>query len=77
VSRRARPSSSWQKERVELDGVGRFRQQEDPGIDPELDPLRYRGEITKFSGVLKCVYATRTCKGTIAVRGWFEAYVND
>jgi hypothetical protein len=73
-------TSSWQKERVELDGTGVFSQGEceRPLCErPEQNTKRYAGEITKFSGVLKCVYATATCEGNIAVRGWFESYVKD
>ncbi len=69
-------TSSWQKERVELnDSVGVFEQQEEEPDGPKA--RRYRGRITKFSGVLKCYYASRTCTGTIAVRGWFQPFAKD
>jgi hypothetical protein len=64
-------TKTWVRERVQLDGVGEFRQ-----FDQGEIPV-YDGKIKKFSGVLKCYFANRTCTGEIGVRGWFLAYGND
>ena len=73
---------SWQKERVKLnDNPGYFRESEctlaDRICDPETKINEYSGVIERFSGVLKCYYATRTCTGTIDFRGQFEPFVKD